>query len=202
MDRVDRWVFLHRRLLAAALAGLAVLMVVSALRDVPAGVPVVVAGDDLPSGHVLSARDLEVRHFPADVVPAGSPTDPGAVMGRSLAGPVRAGEPLTDRRLLDGDDLSGYGIDGPAVLSTVRLADPGSLAVVGVGDTVDVIAVDPRGESEPRVVVAAARVAALPAADPDRPGTGAVVTLATTEEAAPALAAAGLNAELTVVARR
>lgn len=212
MDLLDRLIVTHRRLIGAACAGLAVFIGLTALRPAPEtsagpGERVVVAARDLPSGQVLTADDLQVRRFPARLAPAGSATDPDRLVGERLAGPVRAGEALTDRRLIDPLDLGGYAIDGPAAVTTVRIADPGVLAAVRVGDRVDIIApaldaggidAGDAGRSGPRILAAGAVVVALPPADDADPAGGAL-TVATAREAAPALAAAALEGDLTIV---
>jgi len=90
-----------RRVVAALLTLLAVVL---ALRPAPAAagpsVGVLVATHDLPPGVLLTAADLRLAALPPDAVPSGALRDPAAAAGRVLAGPARAGEPLTDVRLL------------------------------------------------------------------------------------------------------
>src|SRR5690554_5960157 len=96
MERLDRFVFAHRRLLAAVAAGLAVLLALGSVRSDDPGTPVVVAAHDLDSGTPLTTQDLKVVHLPAGVVPDSATTDPDVLAGQRIAGPVRAGEVLTD----------------------------------------------------------------------------------------------------------
>jgi len=121
----------------------------------PATVPVTVAARDLVSGTVLTADDLVIRRYPAAVAPVGSPA--GAV-GRTLAGPVRAGEPVTDVRLVSPSLAAGY---PGRVLVPVRIADADAVSLVRVGDRVDVVAADPR-RGQASAVAVAVRVVALP----------------------------------------
>jgi Flp pilus assembly protein CpaB len=102
---------------------------------------VLVAARDLPGGKRLEPSDLRVVALPTDTVPAGAlrPGDPRAA--RVLATPVRAGEPLTDVRVLGPSLLDAYANGQELVAATVRLADPGDLAAVQVGDRIDVLAV-------------------------------------------------------------
>ena len=67
----------------------------------PAAVPVAVAAADLPAGTALvgSGRRASPGCPPASC-PGGVAAEPPALVGRVLAGAVRAGEPLTDARLV------------------------------------------------------------------------------------------------------
>jgi Flp pilus assembly protein CpaB len=139
---VLRAVSWHRRLVAAALAAVGVALALHALEPAPASTtPVLAAARDLPGGKRLEPSDLRVVALPNDAVPAGAlrPGDPRAM--RTLAAPVRAGEPLTDVRVLGPSLLDAYAGGRELVAATVRLADPGDLAAVQVGDRIDVLAV-------------------------------------------------------------
>ena len=103
---------LARRLIAAVLAGLAlVLALVPHTRAV--GVTVAVTAAEIPAGATVRAADLAVREWPAELVPAGALHDPQAAVGRVLVGAARAGEPLTDVRLVGAGAVPGRsGVDG------------------------------------------------------------------------------------------
>lgn len=191
MDTIRRLALRHHRLLAAICAGLAVLAGLSAVRETPDGVRVAVTRHDLASGHVIADADIRV------VTLASAPdhvlsTD--AAVGRRVAGPMRAGEPLTDYRVLQPDALAGYGKD--AVLTSVTVPDVSSLTGVRVGDRIDVIAVDPHGESRAEVVARDVEVVTVPAADEQ---DSIALGLVTTEEIALELATAGLESRFTVM---
>ena len=164
---VRRAVLRRRRLLVAVLVALAV---GAGLRAVaappPPTVEVLVAAADLPAGTVLGADDLQPVAVPPEAVPASTAPSP---TGRTLAAPLRRGEPVTDVRLV-GPDLT-EGLDG-VVAVPLRLPDAGSVGLLRVGDVVDLVGADPRGGGA-RTVVAGARVLALPSTDPDDAGTGA-----------------------------
>jgi Flp pilus assembly protein CpaB len=101
--------------------------------------PVLVAAQDLAAGHVVTDGDVRQVDWPADLSPP--PADPatsGGFTGRTLASPVRAGEPVTDARLLGPGVLTGQPAGTLAV--PVRLADATAAGLVAVGDRVDVIA--------------------------------------------------------------
>ncbi len=185
----------HRVLLSAGLAAGSVATAVSALA--PAAAPtgaVVVAARDLVPGVPLGSGDLRTVELPLGAVPSGALDDPAAAAGRLVPGPVRAGEPLTDVRLL-GPALLG---DGPEVATPVRVAERATAALVAPGDVVDVLSAAPEGGVAASTVVTSVRVLAVPLADDD-PGEGALLVLAATRPAAARLAAAAVTGRLSVV---
>lgn len=183
---------------------LAVLALVLAVRPDPPSaaaeprddVAVPVAADDLPPGTVLAPSDLAVARFPAEVVPAGVVRDPAELPGRVLAGPVRAGEPVTDVRLV-GAGLTALLPEGQ-VAAPVRLADLAVAALVRAGDRVDVLATAPdTGVAE--VVAASALVLAVPGEGAgDRDSAVGLLLLAVDGDTAGRLAAASTTATLTL----
>ena len=197
MDRLRHLLDDHRRLLAAVCAGLAVLAALSSLRQAPRTHPVLVARHDLASGHVVTADDVRTADVPASAAPD-HVLDRGAAIGRRVAGPMRAGEPLTDVRLVRPGALDGYG-EG-AVYTTIRV-DAADVAAVGVGDRVDVVAVDPGGETPAEVVARGVEVVTLPSDDETATRADAVASLGivTDEPGALTLAQVGLTSRLSVI---
>ncbi len=193
MDTFRRLFFQHHRLIAAICAGLAVLTGLSAVKQSPEGVRVLVARHDLTSGHVITAGDVRTSVVPVSARPSHTLTSARAV-GRQVAGPMRAGEPLTDYRVLEPGALDAYGPD--AVLIGVPVPDIGGLTGVRVGDRIDIIAVDPHGESQAEVVARGVEVVMVPRSDDDDAPTLSIVT---TERVALALATAGLESRFTVM---
>lgn len=191
MDTLRRLTFQHHRLLAAIFAGLAVLAALSSLQEKPDGVRVVVARHDLASGHVIEESDVRVVTLAS--APDHSLSTAKAV-GRRVAGPMRTGEPLTDYRVLRADALDGYGKD--AVLTSVTVPDASSLTGVRVGDRVDVIAVDPQGESKAEVVARDVEVVTVPDTEES---DSIALGIVTTEHIALELATAGLESRFTVM---
>src|SRR4051794_36222767 len=117
---VRRAVLARRRLLAAALTAIAVAAGVHAVAaPPPAEISVLVAARDLPAGTVLTPGDLTSAAFAPGSVPAGLAPD---ASGRTLAAPMRAGEPVTDVRLVGPELTEGY--PGLAAIP-VRLPDAG-----------------------------------------------------------------------------
>jgi pilus assembly protein CpaB len=185
----------------AAAGLLAVAALALALRPEPVAVPggpatvrVVVAGVDLPAGTVLADQHLAVTRLPADAVPAGVQPQPAGLLGRVLAGAVRAGEPLTDARLV-GPGLTALLPPGQ-VAAPVRIADLAVAALVRTGDRVDVLAAPPDAE-QAEVVAAGALVLAAPGPEQVDPAAGLLV-LAVDSTTAARLAAASTTATLTV----
>lgn len=201
---VRRAVLRRRRSLSALLAGLAVLAGIAAVA--PPAAPtasVLVAVRDLASGEVLSAGDVERVAWPAGAVPGGAVEE---VEGRTLAAPLRAGEPVTDVRLVG----PGLAEAHPGrVVAPVRISDAGAVALLRVGDRVDVMAGDPVSPgSEAEVVASGATVLALPEPAGDAssygPGgtSGALVVLAVEETAATRLLGSAVGGVLSLTISR
>src|SRR5262245_15171217 len=94
-----------RRAVAAVLVGLAAVLALSRGSSGNDVVAVVVAARDLAPGTVVEAGQVTVHGLAAQAVPDGAARSPAVVVGRTLAAPVRRGEPLTDVRLT-GSDLA------------------------------------------------------------------------------------------------
>jgi Flp pilus assembly protein CpaB len=162
---VRRAVLARRRLLAAVLTAVAVAAGIhAAAAPPPAEVPVRVAARDLPAGAVLGADDLRTVGFAPGSVPDGLAVD---AAGRTLAAPLRAGEPVTDLRLVGPALTDGY--PGLAAVP-VRLPDAGMVELLRVGDRVDLVSADPQGGGA-EVVASGVPVLAIPAAA-DTSGSG------------------------------
>ena len=158
----------------------------------PATVPVVTAARDLPAGTVLADDDLTVRPVPVDMVPTGVSADPVDLLGRVLAGLLRAGEAVTDVRLV-GPGLWSQVPPGQ-VATPVRLADLAVSGLLRAGDRVDVLATAADGGTT-EVVAAAALVLTVPTGAEQDPG---LLVLAVPPETATRLAGAAATATLTV----
>lgn len=198
--RLRRAFVARRRVLAAVAAVAAVLVgLQAAAPSAPPTRSVLTAAHDLPGGTVVGRDDLALTAFSPDSVPAGVVTSADQLVGRTTTGPVRAGEPITDVRLVGGSLLEGY---PGRVAAPVRIGDPGAVALLRIGERVDVIAADPQGRREAVVVAAGAPVVALPEAGESELASGGLVVLAVTGETAQALAAASVSAYLSVVLTR
>jgi pilus assembly protein CpaB len=147
---------------------------------------------------VLAASEVMLRALPAQVVPDGAARTPTAVLGRTLAAPVRRGEPLTDVRLT-GSDLTRTVTMNPDTVSVpLRLADPGVATLLHPGAAVDVVTVGKR-QDEPVVLARSARVlAVLEASTHTGERDGRLVLVALDPVAATRVAAASISQALTV----
>jgi Flp pilus assembly protein CpaB len=204
-----------RRAAAVLLAAVAVVLAMrpdgapARARERPATIPVVVAGRDLAPGTVLTVDALRTARFPAALAPRGGASTLEGLAGRALAGAVRAGEPVTDVRLV-GTWLTAQLSPGQ-VAAPVRLADLAVAALLRPGDRVDVLAsVSDAARAE--VVAASALVLAKTrTADGNAGGgadgnagsgadgaTGGLLLLAVDAATAARLAAASASATLTV----
>ena len=198
-----RRVLVHRRALAALLAGLAVLVGLRAVREPPpAAVEVWAASRDLAAGTVVAPADLTRVGLLPDAVPDGAVTDPRLLVGRMLAAPLRRRTPVTDLSVVD-RPLEGA---WPGRVATpVRLSDPAVVALLRVGDLVDLVAADPQGETPAHVLAAGVAVVAIPRRAPpagDVGLPGRLVLLAVPEGDAAVVSAAGISGYLTVIFSR
>lgn len=192
-----RTVRARRRPLAALCAAVAVAAGLQVVRPPgPETEQLLVAAHDLAAGTTLERDDLTVVDVPPDAVPEHAYDEASDAAGETVASPMRTGESVTDRRLVQPGLLDGY--PSGSVLSSVRLVDAATLTGLRVGDRVDVIAVDPRAKAEPSVVADGARVVSLPEPDAERAET-AVIMLAVPRDVALALADAAAQTRLSVV---
>lgn len=163
---IRRAVLARRRLLAALLTAVAAATGIhAASTPPPATVDVVVAARDLPAGVVLAPDDLRPVGFAPGSVPAGTAED---AVGRTLAAPLRAGEPVTDVRLVGPALTRGY----PGLSAVpVRLPDAGMADLLRVGDVVDLVSADPQGGAA-TIVATHVPVLAVPATTPEVGASG------------------------------
>jgi pilus assembly protein CpaB len=208
LSRATRLVGGHRRIVAAALAGVAVLAGLSAARPRPIPTAAVwVAAHDLPGGQPLAAADVALRRFPLADLPGGALSAADRVVGRLLAAPVRQGEPMTDVRLLDPALLAALGRPG-LVAVPVRLSDgAAAAALVHAGDRVDILAtddVDGHASGPPRTVAASVTVLSVPAGGDAATGDGGgllIVAVTAAQAGSLAQAAGGSRLSVTLVRR-
>jgi hypothetical protein len=193
LHSLRRAVLARRRPLAAMLVALAVL---AGLRTTvgpgPPTVEVSVAARDLPAGERLTAGDVSITRWPADLAPAGS-TRP--VAGRVLAAPLRRGEAITDLRLV-----------GPALarahpeltVMPLRLPDPAAVELLQVGDRIDLSAVDPETGEVAAIAADVLVLAIPPAGTAESTLTGRLILAGLAPDRAQLVSAAALREFLTV----
>ncbi|MDJ0428943.1 RcpC/CpaB family pilus assembly protein [Rhodococcus fascians] len=189
-----------RRIAAGILVAVAVLLFV----DDAAGddrVRVVTAGRDLMPGTILTAADVAVAEWDSATVPDGAVLDSVDVDGRTLTGPVRAGELLTDVRLL-GSRTATAAVGVEARVVPVHLADAGVTDLLREGDRVDVLTVEtqenPDAPPAARILASGAMVVLVSAEAGGGRQRDRVVLLALPTEDATTVAAASLVSALTV----
>ncbi len=155
------------------------------------------AARDIPGGTVVRTADLVPVEFVPGSVPAGVLDSEAELVGRTTATPVRSGEPFTDVRLLSGSMLTGY---PGTVAAPVRIGDPGAVALLRIGDRVNVLAADPNRPGDARVVAEGVPVIALPRhADPGSSlVSGGLLVVAVPGRTAVDLAAAGVSSFLSI----
>ncbi|GDY33500.1 Flp pilus assembly protein CpaB [Gandjariella thermophila] len=192
------------RRIAAAL--LTLLAAVLALRPAPApaaagaSAALLVAAHDLPPGALLAPEDVRPATLPRDAVPSGALREPSAAVGRVLVGPARAGEPITDVRLLGPENTRVSSGDPSAAAVPVRLADAGVADLLRPGSRVDVIALDD-GERRGSVLATDAVVLTVRPAGSGPGEHGRLVVVALTRSEATRVATAALGQPVTVTLR-
>lgn len=185
----------HRRALAALFAAAAAALALTGAHRHPRGVPVLVAAHDLRAGTVVGRDDVTRREFPAGTVPAGAVR---RAEGRTVTGPVRRGEPLTDARFTPSTPSGLSPAHDPATVAVpIRLADASIAHLLHPGDRVDVLAAHTDTPAPARTVASAVPIVAVPTPGPDA-DEGALVVIQTGREEAAALARAAVDSRLSV----
>jgi len=193
MRRIDRfrfttwrWLRWGRRLLAVGLLAAAVVLAATEPKPVAAREPtidVLVAAHDLAAGSAVAAGDLRVRAWPIRLVPAATLTPTDDPVGRLLAGAIRAGEAVTDVRLLGPGLVEALGPGLRAV--PIRLTDAGVVALLRAGDRIDIYAIGAdAGTERSNLVAAYALVLAVPAQQDSVVTEGGIMVVAVPESTA------------------
>ncbi|RBO92916.1 SAF domain-containing protein [Nocardia puris] len=191
---------LLRRLLAAALAVLALILVVRGDPEA-ARTEVVVAERELAPGRLLEPGDLRTVPRESGTLPEGATTSTADLVGSTLTGGMRAGEIFTDLRVV-GPRLAHVATGGAdARIVPIRLADTAVAEILRAGDRVDVIGGGEQGTgARPARALAVDAAVVLVAAPGERSGGGERVVLVAMDAAHAAMvAAASLHTALTVV---
>jgi Flp pilus assembly protein CpaB len=167
--------------------------------------PTVVSARDLAAGSTLHPPDLRVLSVPDTVRPAGALTAPEAAAGHVLTGAARAGEPITDVRLVGPDGVPPRDQGGPGTATVpIRLADPGIAELLHAGLRVDVVTLD-APEHGHRLLAALATVLTVttpaPAGGRGTSSAGPLVLISVPAEIATEVAAAALAHPVTVTLR-
>ncbi len=199
LRRIRRAVLARRRVLAAVFAALAVATALRANAEPPPPrVPVLVASQDIPAGSTLTAEDVATARFAPGTVPDGVVESAPDAVGRTTVGPVRAGEPLTDVRLLGTGLLSRY---PGSVAAPVRLGDRATVDLLRVGDRIDILAADPSGSGPAVLAASDVPVLAVPPARDAGAGLtrGGLILVAVSDETARTLAGHAVTSFLSAV---
>jgi Flp pilus assembly protein CpaB len=163
----------------------------------------VVAARDVNPGHRLTADDLTIRDVAPDMLPAGALTQVSDLTEKTVTGPVRSGEIVTDARVLSNRLPMELLQRADARLVPVKLADTAVIDLLREGDVVDVLSIDESSEDQPsatRVLAKSAVVALVSQPTGSRTGADArLAILALPERDAHVVAAATLTAPITVV---
>jgi Flp pilus assembly protein CpaB len=183
-----RWQRLRRPLAVALIAVGGFLIWVRGNAPVTT-IPTVVALAEVAAGDTVEPSDVHVVQWPADTHPPPAATDTTGIVGRRAAAAIRAGEPLTEQRVLGPSLLAASGAHLVAVALPL---DPLSCSgLVRPGDRVHLVG---RAGTGPRTLVRDAPVLTVSTQ------TGAVVAVPDTS-AAVVVEAAALDAIALVLAQ-
>lgn len=150
-----RWRRLQRPVAAALIATGGLLLWARGNAPSPT-VPTVVATSDVAAGEIVSDADVRVLGWPADSRPAPAASSAEVIIGRRSTSPIRAGEPLTEQRVVGPAVLAASGVDQVAVALP---KDPLSASgLVRPGDRVNLVG---RTDAGPRTLVTGAAVLTL-----------------------------------------
>lgn len=184
LRRALRW---HRRLLAAALAGLAVYFALAALTDRQDTSAVVVALHTIEAGRTIAAHDLAVRHLPRDAIPDGAFSEIDQATGKAAIVALPARSVLTAWVLATGERLVAAG----RVALPVRLSDSAPVSLLRAGDRIDLLGPGETGSVE--VLASGTRVITIPEADDGLfGGSSPVILVDVTRAEATRLVSAGV----------
>ncbi|MGL4305960.1 MAG: SAF domain-containing protein [Mycobacteriaceae bacterium] len=190
-----------RQITAAALVILAAAL---AIRGNPQShtATVLIASRDLRPGEILKASDVQTTQRTASTIPKATLTSVDQLDGRTIASPIRAGEILTDVRII-GPRLASAAISAPeARIVPIHLSDPALTDLVHEGDIVDVLAVSQdetaASNAPPLVLATKATVILVSPKTTIRAGGERVVMLALPLEQANIVATTALIHAITV----
>lgn len=229
-ERVQRLMRRRRRLIGSVLVAACVYFLISALKpSTPTTLTLVAASMDLPAGHAIQASDVTTTAWPTSISHPAAFADRDLAVGRITTGPLLAGEPIGPSRVI-GPGLLDLGMppeeSGQLVAATVRLADPGEVALLKPGDLVDILAARAGGIAEEtgagqaagsaRVIAEKVRVVVVPDTasggdaslfgGPSRSSdggldSGSMIVLGVDRPTATALAAAATRSRLSAIVR-
>ncbi|MFW0791311.1 SAF domain-containing protein [Gordonia sp. CPCC 205333] len=202
-DRVAAWLrpgwaraVIVRRAVAIGLVAIATVVTVADHRAAQ-GQSVVAAAHDLLPGRVLAASDLTIRRIAGTNLPDGALRLSADGVGRTVTGAVRAGEIVTDVRLLSSRLPAALRGIRDSRLVPVRLADDAVADLLREGDVVDVL--DETSELLARDAVVALGVARRSSGITGNSTGIRPILLAMSGRDAHRVATAGLKTALTVV---
>lgn len=210
--RLSWWRLVAARRTAAGLLLLLAAGLAARAQLHPGEVAVAVAAHDLRPGAALLSSDVVVRRLPPDQVPDGSASTPAPLLGRTVAGPVRKGEALTDARVITPRLAQLATSVSDARVVPVRLPDQALADMLRPGDLVDVITVPQRqpgaaddvetrrtGRKPPEVLARAAVVVLVSETERSHSSDGRIALIAMPGQTAQTVAAVTLVQPLTLL---
>ncbi|PIF03677.1 MAG: hypothetical protein CSA63_01470 [Propionibacterium sp.] len=186
----------YRRPLAAAFAGLSILLLGIWLKAPPAGVPVVVLSADQTATEPLSEADLQVRLVPPELTPTSAITDISAAVGRRLR------QAMPADTIIVAELLSDATLEAGRAVAPIFVADPQLRSVLSPGLRVSLVLADETGVE---VITSDARIASSTVAPHADDGlvlqqqNSALVLVDVPQEIAPQISALGQSGQLGIL---
>lgn len=185
---VRRGVARHRRLLAAALAAVAVAVTITALEpDRGPSVTVLTAARPIAAGTTVSDADVTPTRVPAGLAPPDALAEPSEAVGLAVNAPLSERSIITRTAVASGQALAAPGM----VVVLLPLTDEALVPLVRPGVRIDLYGTTASG---PGVLASDVRVVAVPAASSGGFGSvssGQAVLVEVTPSVAVALAQNG-----------
>lgn len=151
----------YRRSIAATLAGLGTLLIISLVIPGPGSqTKVLVATTPLSAGTTLAASDFTQKSLPDDFAWTTLQSEPGDLVGKVLAHSISANQPISSNDLIGQGLLTGLPENYVAVSLPVSASTSSSL--LNVGNVIDVYGISNDGFNTGVLIASRARILAIP----------------------------------------
>ena len=155
------WIVRYRRSIAATLAGIGTLALISLVIPGPGSqTKVFVAADSLSAGTTLSASDFTQKSLPNDFGWSTLQVDPNELVGKVLAHSLAPNQPISNTDLIGQGLLSGLPENFVAVSLPVSASTSASL--LGIGNVIDIYGSSDDGFNTGVLIASRARILANP----------------------------------------
>ncbi len=105
----------YRREIAATLAGIGVLLLISIIRSATPTVYATVTTRELAAGHKITSSDIGFQKIPSNLTWPSLLSEPESAVGKVTSHSLSAGQPLGNSDLISSDLLAGFAINQIAI---------------------------------------------------------------------------------------